>query len=157
MATRTNTLLDALVDTLEANLPALVTAEGLSAITEFISYDPGRSWKSFAPQVWVDVVSDTTENMAAGGLQDRTLEFLVGVTAKGDDAGAAAQVLRAHTDLIKKAVEQNPTLGGVLNLNQDDIEVGEAAYGDNEGAQTGGLLQESVRRVRITVSETEGD
>jgi hypothetical protein len=156
MATRTNLLLAALKATLEGNLPALLTAEGLDAITAFITYDPGRSWKSFAPQVWIDVVSDTTENMAAEGLQDRTLEFLVGVTAKGDDASATATRLRAHTDLIKRALEANPTLGGVLTLNQDDLEVLEAAYGDNEGV-SGQYLQESVRRVRIVVSETEGE
>jgi hypothetical protein len=150
------------MDTLQDNLPALITAEGKPAINRWLDYDPGEAWKNDAPIVWVDVgAEEAIQLQAAGGVQDRTWRIVVGVTATGANASAAANSLRTYHDLVLRVFELHPELGGelsggLLSGSAEVIDVEDAVFTRNL-AISGGLLQEVTRSYRIVMETVRGE
>ena len=97
-------------------LPALVAAQSLPAITEFLIYAPALPQPAKAPQVWIDVaaLSKSSDEKRGSTLQKFVEErdLLIGVVTAGQDQSQSTDRLRGYADLIRKCVEANRNASG---------------------------------------------
>jgi hypothetical protein len=112
----TNDLINAVVTRLEDNLPALVTAESLTAITDYLNFEPILLEPSKSPLVWVDIEKDARSDDPSRGAtlskysHDRTV--LVGIYCNNQDPQTVTESLRAYADLVRKCLDGEQTAGG---------------------------------------------
>lgn len=152
--TATNRIVDAVLDTLQTNLPAKLVTYGLTAIHEdsWLPYDPGDAWRTLSPLIWVDVDSEEEITLVAAGRQDRVWNLIVAASATGANARLTARSVRGYHDLIKQTLEEFPLLGGEAEVTGPL----RALFTRNAG--TGGaFLQETARLYRVRSEEAPGE
>ncbi|HEY3283070.1 MAG TPA: hypothetical protein VGN26_12425 [Armatimonadota bacterium] len=146
MATSTQRLIDAVKTRLEADLPARLTAAGLPAISEVLTYQPGLLNAAKAPQVWLDMPqakrSEAPGRGASQGYFVRNRTLLVGITGAGSEAAVAASNLRQTADLVRQCLEAEQYATEAVPLGGEALWVRwlEDDYTPNESSTTA-LLQ----------------
>lgn len=112
MATSTVRLAAAVVSVLEADLPALVVAEGKTAITDYLAYPPLILNTADAPLVWVDVPEAKQVRGFAGGdeLQRAVMVWVNAYNAA--DPETSYGDIRTYHDLIRRVMDDNQDMGG---------------------------------------------
>lgn len=157
MATSTPSLVTGVVNQLKARLPALVAAEGLPPVMEFLNYDPGLLQPGRSPQVFVDLSEVRPGGPAQFGGTNaswtRLRRVLIGVTCAGEDAGVAASRLYTFTDLILKAMTQDLTAMG----EGHNVRWMGTAYGPNMAGNGVALFRLAMLTFEITRWGTLGE
>ena len=142
--TSTSALKQAVVGVLTANLPALVAAQSLPPINEFLGYEPGLLSPAKAPQVWVTLAEQLPGGPAgfggANASHTRTRRVLVGVTVADNAQSEVEDRLLAYADLIQALLISNPTMGGQAS----QIRWKGTAYGANMSRSLTALHKQAV-------------
>jgi hypothetical protein len=151
MATETQSLIPAVVALLEAELPALVTAQGLTAVTNYLAYKPKVIRQQDGPILYVHL-SGLTAKVAymagtAGGAEEARF-VTVGFTVTEDTPEDASLAMWGYADLIKSVIlgEQDTADSYDVMLVDADMDTEVSDEGD---FRSGSLVFRYLRDVNV--------
>lgn len=111
-------VVDGVLASLKSRLPAMLAAEGLPAVREFLAWEPTPPAPAQAPQVWVEVEAARPGGPARfgspGGAESHLLELRVGLSSAGPNAAEATARLYRMATLARAAVLADRTAGGTV-------------------------------------------
>lgn len=120
MATSTQDLVAHFVTKLTTSLPALVSAESLTAISRYLNHEPAMAQPDKSPTVWVDVNRMERSWDAGRGASfhkySQHARIYVGVDSVNQDPGTVATTIRGYVDLIRKLIEGENVRGATGNV-----------------------------------------
>lgn len=110
----TSAFVDAVLNRLQGQLPALCTGLGIPKVEEFLDYDPALPSPSRGSQLWVVVTRETPTGPAGFGGPNAMFTlaqaFSVVVTACGPDASEAQSRLYSYAGLVRKVMQSDLTV-----------------------------------------------
>jgi hypothetical protein len=151
MATETQSLIPAVVDLLEADLPALVTTHNLTAITNYLAYKPKVIRQQDGPIVWAYLSGMTAKVVAMGGTAGYSEEarfVTVGFTAAEDAPEDAAAAMWGYADLIKAVILGDQETGDSYEVTLADADM-DTEVSDEGDFRAGALVFRYLRDVNV--------
>jgi len=156
MATRNQAVLDKLIQILQNDLPAKVTAQGLTAPSDFRIGHPEETAVPIArtPLISIEPLEGIVQSRTIGSQQMRESEMPVDIWiwAGGRTPSDVVKELAGYVDCIDEVLSADATLGGTAQI----ASTRELAFSPRIEIE-GGLLQVCAVTIRVKTSYRRGD